>query len=213
MVFLKKWYNLLLRKSSRQNLSDMVLDVSSIIPEKVQVSVNLPEVRLISTYDNSKPSIVIIDDSKGIVSIVQDYVCECGISSDTHNILSFYGDYAPFVMKQTLEALKEKGLTKIEFAIIDIVLPEKMKVGDKYIKLDGIDVAVYLNGNHSLTNFVFYTGNIISAYVEFINEKTKKFKKHFGKEMIEHVVFKGGATDDVMVEEFCKLIGKEKYQL
>lgn len=195
-----------------KNRNEMIVDMSDIIPDKVEVEVELPKIRVIDIFDSSKPSILIIDDSKGIISIVEDYIAECGINKDSYNILSFYGNFAPFVMVQTLQQLKDKyGFVKVDYAIIDIVLPGKMKVDGKYVKWDGIDVAIYLHGAYNLRNFVFYTGNIINAYVEFIKDKVEKFSSYFNKDMTSHVIFKGESSDELTVKEFCKLLLKEKY--
>lgn len=197
---------------NKKNYNKIIIDITSIIPNKIEVEINLPEIRLIKAFDPSKPSVLIIDDQKGIISIVEDYMAECGVDSSQYNILSFYGNFAAFVMQATLERLKEEqALAKIDIAIIDIVLPGKKKINDRYTKYDGVDVAMYLNENFDLKNFAFYTGNIVSAYVGFINEKTEKFFRYFKKPMSEHIIYKGNGSEEEVIKEFCDLFKKEKY--
>jgi CheY-like chemotaxis protein len=204
---LKKWFY------AKKNHNELVIDITDIIPQKIEEDIKIPEVRIIDSFDSSKPSILIVDDQKGIISIIEDYMDECGINEKEYNILSFYGSHAAFVMQETLEKLIEKGLTKLDIAVVDIVLPGKKKVDGKYTKCDGIDVVIWLNKHLNLTNFVFYTGNVVSAYVGFINEKTDKFQAYFNKDMKDHIIYKGTGSDETNIKEFCKLLKKEKYEL
>lgn len=190
-----------------------IIDIRDLIPEREEVEICLPEVRIIKAFDYSKKSILIIDDSKGITSIVEDYLLSCNIDTSDYNILTFFGGYAPFVMQKTLDRIVEKGDIMIVGAIIDIVLPGKMKTEGKYIKWDGIDVAIYLNKNFGLRNFLFYTGNVISMYVEFIKDKSFKFKAYFNKDIKDFIIFKSEQETSEVISEICKMIKKEKYVL
>jgi hypothetical protein len=209
--FLSLNYIRLLRKKNKDNLIE--LDTSDLIPDKEDVLIFLPEERLISKFDPSKPSLLIIDDSKGIISIVEDYIELCTINKEHYNILTFFGKYAPFVMEETLLTLREKGLQKIDYAIIDLVLPGKIKNGDVCIKKDGVDVAEFLHSEFSCTNMCFYTGNALKIYPELTKEKADRFEKYFNKSFFDYVIFKGADMDIDIVNEFCKLIYNEKYEL
>lgn len=208
--FMKTFINIVFGKKKLEN--EFEIDLKDILPEREDVELFVPEERLISKFDPSKHSILIIDDSKGIISIVEDYIKVCKVDTSNYNVLTFFGVYAPFVMERTLDVLKQKGLNKIEFAIIDIVLPGKIKIEDKNIKKDGIDVAISLNTHFSCNNFCFYTGNILQAYEEFAKEKEQKFKKKFHKDLKDFIIFKGDGSDENVIKEFCKLLAKEKYK-
>jgi CheY-like chemotaxis protein len=159
---------------------------------------------LISKFNKNKPTILIVDDSKGIVSIVEDYIQE-EIDVTEYNILTFFGDYAPFVMKETLDKLNTvHGLNKIDYAIIDIVLPGKFKENDQLVRIDGVDVAIYINGQFNCTNFVFYTGNILNAYIEFIEAKVMKFKEYFGESLKDYMILKI-SSEEKTKEKFTRL--------
>lgn len=167
-----------------------------LLPEKGDYDFSLPVKRVIENFDPAKKNLVIIDDSKGIVSVVQDMLEELHkegrINIEEYNVLPFFDKYAPFVMEETLNEL---GDIKVDLAIIDIILPGKMKRDGKYFKKDGVDVAHVLNRKYGCENFVFFTGNVVSEYIEFIREKVERFHKYFGKHIKEHMIFKGDNDD------------------
>lgn len=185
------------------------IDVQEFIPRKEEVELFLPEERIISKFDFKKPTILIIDDSKGIVSIAEDFVSE-QINKSDFNIISFWGVHAPFVMKETLIKLKEQGLNCIDYAVIDIVLPGRVKDKEKTVRMDGIDVAIFLNDEFKCQKFMFYSGNILNAYLDFIEEKFNRFKDYFGKSMKNFIVIKTD-TEEKTKEKFRKLFNGEFY--
>ena len=152
-------------------------------------------------YDSQRPNILIIDDSPGITSIVIDYFEElhhAGII-DIHkfNILAFSGKHAPFLMNNTLI---DYDIKKIDYAIIDIILPGRMKVCSKQTKMDGIDVSIILNEKYHCDNFVFFTGNVVSEYIDYIKEKVDRYFKYFGTHIKEQIIFKKGGEQDTKLE-------------
>lgn len=189
------------------------IDIDSILPDRDDIDIYIPQQRLISIFDPSKPSILLIDDSKGIIQILEEYMSECGINTSNYNILTFFGMYAPFVMQKTLIELKQHGLTKIDAAVIDIVLPGKIRIDDKFVKLDGVDVSIYLNKEFECSNLCFYTGNITNSYVDFISEKMGRFYNHFRKDMKDYVIFKGEDTSEMVIKELFKLLNKGKFEV
>ena len=182
-------------------------------PERMDTIINIPKNRLINDFDPTKKNILIIDDSKGVISIVEDYISECNINLDDFNILTFYDTYAPFVMINTLKELESRGLTKIDYAIIDIVLPGKIKQDNSYIRLDGIDVAKILHETYDCHNLCFYTGNIVNMYVEFIKHKTDAFYDYFKRSISDFLIFKTSGSEEEVKSDFCNLLTKHKYNI
>jgi CheY-like chemotaxis protein len=197
----------------RTKLSTEELNYESLIPEKFSEELKLPLVRIIENFDFSKPSIVIIDDSELYLSLVEEYLEACNINHTNHNILKFYGLDAPFILKDTLEILKEKGLKKIESAIIDIVLPGKIKTNNKYLKMDGIDVSIYLNREFNTSGFFFLSGNILNIYVEYIKEKADKFSSYFQgtNETLDSLIVSKNCSDENILLKI-KEITKSNYE-
>ena len=183
-----------------------------IMPYKNEVNLSLRVQDVISKYNGPyDQNIVIIDDSYGIVDVVKEYVEKILLSNEifkTTGVLAVAGIHAPFVLT---EVLKELELKKIDYAIIDIVLPGKMIINNQNVKFDGIDVAIHLHKNYGCTNFCFYSGNVVSEYVEFIGEKMKKFTNHFNKDLRDYIIYKGNLNETQTIQEFEALILKDKY--
>lgn len=184
------------------------ISISELIEERIDSPIFLPEERIINRFDTNKPSILIIDDSKGMVSIVEDYLADLNVNLSDYNVLTFFGVNAGFVMVETLAELRKKGLSKIDYAIIDIVLPGRIHVEDSYRKMDGIDVAEHISRMYSCDSFLFYSGNTLNYYVDYIEEKIAKFDSIFNKNMRNYLVFKN-ESDDVILGRFESLINGE----
>lgn len=199
----------------------------TLLPTRQEYDIKIPRQRIISEYIRENNNILIIDDSRGIVSIVEDMIYEIGkdasiLDVSKYNILSFFDRYAPFVLKETLDTLKP---LEIEFAIIDIMLPGKIKVDGMNTRMDGVDVAILLNTEYNCKNFIFFTGNTLAEYVDYISDKMDKFKAHFNKDMEDFIIFKGanrpiindGNLSDIQTEnvdvceEVTHLFKKTKY--
>jgi len=203
----------LFKKKEVEVMAECV-DMSRICADKHEVDLKIPIERIINEYDPAKKNIIIIDDSRGIVSIIEDIINDIEkegiINLDEYNILTFYDKYAPFVLKRTLESI---DIDKIDYAIIDIVLPGKMNLGDKLTRLDGIDVAILLNEEYKCHNLCFYTGNVISEYVDYIKLKVNKFENNFDEKIDRFIIFKGNKNYQETKADIVKLFKKEEFQL
>jgi hypothetical protein len=203
--FLKKYFF----KSFLTGMSQEGANLESLLPEKYQEEINLPVDRIMNNFDSSKPSLVIIDDSIMILSLVEEYLEILGVTPENHNILKFYGFYAPFVLIETLKELKTNfGLKKINYAIIDIVLPGKLKKQNNYVKLDGIDVAIHLHKEYDCKNIVFFSGNVLNVYVDYIMEKIQKFRDYFKKYLNDYIIIKT-SEDSYILEQFKNILSEK----
>ena len=191
---------------------DIEIDVMDILPTEDEYDFSDPIGRISSKNDKSKKNFIIIDDSKGIVSILEDTLEELEnegeIDLSGYNIMTFYNRYAPFILKGTLKKLEP---TKVDLAIIDIVLPGKVRVNGEFKRMDGIDVAVLLHEKYDCNNFVFFTGNVVSDYIEYIQEKVDRFKNVFGKDIESHIIFKSELDDSETKEKFINLVNKTQF--
>jgi len=186
-----------------------------IMPYKNEVNIEPRVDEIVRAYlkHPKQKHVIIIDDSYGIVDVVKEYVHKIidvndDVNLNSIDILPFGGMHAPFIL---MEALQKLDLMRIDFAVIDIVLPGKMMVNGINTKYDGIDVAIHLNENYGCNNFVFYSGNVVSEYVEYIGEKMSKFEAHFGRNLRDFIIYKGDLNETQTIEEFTKLFKKEKY--
>lgn len=206
-IFLEKiraFFKGLFSKKSNM-LNQEAENFEELLQQRATDNVALPVERIINKFDEKKPSILIIDDSRYILSMVEEYLAICGVTEENFNILKFYGVYAPFVMKETLKELAELGLTKIEYAIIDIVLPGKFKEGNKVVKMDGIDVSIFINEQFKCNKFLFFSGNVLNIYIDFIQEKINKFQDYFKEDLKKYIVIKTKG-DDYIINKFNKLL-------
>lgn len=178
--------------------------LEDLLPCRTTDDITLPVHRLVESYNVLKPTVLIIDDSVYVLDMVEDYLATIGITSENHNVLRFYGVYAPFVMRDTLALINAKHGLKIDYAIIDIVLPGKLKEHDQYSKMDGIDVAMLIDKEYSCKRMLFFSGNVLNTYVRFIEDKVRRFKEYFGKDLLDSIVFKT-STDEEVISRFIEL--------
>lgn len=197
-----------------QKFQEEDINLESISSHREDLDISVPVNRIIKDFDYSKKNIIIIDDSRGIVSVVEDFVREVEkkgtIDLDDYNVLTFYDKYAPFVLQETLERLEP---IKVEFAIVDIVLPGKLKVDDAYVRLDGVDVAVLLNEKYDCNNLCFFTGNVVSEHIGYIKDKIIKFKNFFGTDIQDYIIFKGDNDFSITINRLDDLFSKKDFNL
>ena len=183
------------------------------LPLKEASELKIPVKRILENYDATKKTIVIIDDSRGIVSIVEDFLKKAEesnlINLADYNILSFYDECAPFVLKETLKVINPE----VEFAIVDIVLPGKVREEDSFVRMDGVDVAELLHKNYRCDSFIFFTGNVVSEYVDYMQDKVVRFEKIFDKKIDDFIVFKSDGVDDHIMKTLRGLFKKKRFKL
>lgn len=190
------------------------INIDELSPDKLEYDISVPVNRIMKHYDKKKKNIVIIDDSRGIVSVLEDFLIEVektgNINIEDYNILTFYDKYAPFVLKKTLEDL---GVEKIDYAIVDIVLPGKLREHGVYQKLDGIDVSILLNKEYKCNNLCFFTGNVVSEHVAYIKDKVIKFNEIFDGDIRDYIIFKGDNDGEETIKKLSNLFTDKEYIL
>lgn len=203
-----KW---LFNKFFIKNKLDVPMNLNFNISE---YDLNIPIDRIINNYDKNKKNILIIDDSRGIVSVIEDFINEVqrnkSINLSEYNILTFYGKYSSFVLEKTLNVLSP---ITIDYAIIDIVLPGKIKRNNETVKMDGIDISILLNSQYNCNNFCFFTGNVVSEHIEYINEKVVKFSDFFNTDIRNYIIFKGDKDGSETINKLSKLFDKTMYSV
>ena len=186
------------------------LKTSDLIPETEEIELNIPYNRIIKNYNFNKETVLIVDDSKGIVEILKSTILNFVKNS---NIITFYNEHAGFILEKTLFQLNKTSKVTINTAIIDIILPGKIVEGNKQKRIDGIDIAILLNKKYNCNNFLFFTGNIGNEYLEFIKLKSVKFHDHFGKNLSDFILNKNNFDSDVFEIELKKLANQKDYSI
>lgn len=195
-------------KGKSADLQVIKEDLGQLLPTKTSYNIEIPWDRLIKNFDYNKKTIVLIDDSKMILTLLQDYLTTIGLHLEDYNILDFYSIYAPFVLRDTLKELAKNPSFKVDYAVVDIVLPGKIKDSQNYIKMDGIDVAKILHDMYKCRNFKFFSGNVLNHYIDYIQEKVVKFEEYFGKDLYTYIILKN--EDDQIIQAKLKELFKNE---
>jgi CheY-like chemotaxis protein len=179
-----------------------------------QINFNCGEFKL-DSFESYRQTILIIDDSPGMVEIIKEHLTTLGYDKDNYNIVSFTGRCAPFSMINGLKQLENLGLEKIDYAIIDLILPGKVDIENKMIGMDGIDVASYLDYRFNCKNscIIHVEGfDTESGYNLFFNKKIEKFRRLFRKDLKDFLLYKEIKGEN-FIKELNLLFKEEKYIL
>ena len=158
-------------------------------------------------YDNTKESILIIDDSRGVISFMVDDVLqilgELGIPAEQYNILCFDGQYAAYHFIATSQAYKGLNITK---AIIDITYDGIAKTASGNVQYNGVDVYEELHKYNPNAKFVFYTGNELNEAITHVRELVNKFHNIHGNTIRDYLWFKSSSSNDARREHFKEVL-------
>lgn len=132
--------------------------------------VDIPDVRYITEYDASKPTVLIMDDYEGMVALMVDELLEV-MQSINVNIIIATTDYAAFSVKKLLQ----NSDISIDIAFLDITIGGIYFDETNLIELDGIDIAKILWELNPSTEIKFITGNTLSEKNKELNNFINKF--------------------------------------
>lgn len=143
-------------------------------------------------YSRSKPSILLMDDNEGILSIIIDDLRELHkegkIDLSSYNIVKFSSQYAAFNLIATMKAYD--GLN-IKYGIFDITLGGGVYDETKgNIVLDGIDAFIEAKTLNPRMKYVFFTGNKLNPYINKNKTIIEKFKDFTGDNINNYIVYK-----------------------
>ena len=159
-------------------------DVDNKVSNPCKYIVNLPD------FDETKDSILIVDDNPGIVSFIKDdiiFLEEQGVVDLSNlNIISLYGNDAAF----NLKAISDNKKLNIKWAIIDITLGGTHSTENGVVKLTGVDIFELLHTTNKDVKFIFYTGNNLNPYIKSNKKLIDQFTNITGKNITDFVLFK-----------------------
>lgn len=160
-----------------------------------------------------KQSIVICDDSEGMVQLIEEFLNELGFTDELYNIFTYSGMCCAFKTIEGLSQLEKVGLKHIDFAIIDLVLPGGIDINDKFINLDGIDLNFYLNYKFNVRNscIIHIKGlNKIMDFSIYFENKIKKFKTMMNLDLNDNILYKE-IDDEDFKNNLNLLLNKKKF--
>jgi hypothetical protein len=156
---------------------------------RINVDVNIPIINI----DPSKKTLLIIDDSAGAVSFIQDDINHLHLQGNIN-----INDYNVLILTEKMCAFKLEGLLKkhkdllIDYAIIDITLNGTSYNNEtgRYIKYNGVDVFEMIYNTNPNIEFTFYTGNKMNKHIKTNQKLMSKFKSIYGGDLVDHIIFK-----------------------
>ena len=154
--------------------------------------------QLPDSFDFNKPTILLIDDSAGMISFLKDDMREFheenSINLDEVNVLSLSGAHAAFDLQDVIQEHTIEKLD-IKWAIIDITLGGSIMTSRGNIKYTGVDVYDMIKRND--LKFIFYTGNKLNKYIKSNSKLINQFTRvSGGKDIFKYVFFKSSMDID-----------------
>ena len=169
----------------------------------------------INNFDPCKKTILIIDDSPGMINIIKEYIDMAKFNRNDYNVITFTERYAPFAMMEGLKLLECRGLRTVDYAFVDMVLPGKIDIDGKSVGMDGVDVSTYLYRKYNCKNtclLCLRSCDIEGKYGGFFKPKVEKFMKVFKKDMMNYILYKETSTNNFIMN-ISLLLNNQRYIL
>jgi len=159
-------------------------------------------------FQSDKKIFLIVDDNKGIISIVDGLLNELHnekrINLDEWNILKFDGSEAGLFF---LKFLLKNEVEKIDAALVDITFGNILRIFGKNIKINGIHLVYFLKQKFPNMNFYFYTGNTLNEYIKYQKNMKDFFNEKFNEPIEKYLIQKMNTSDEKLknyLEELFK---------
>ena len=176
MELIKKIFNRFgdLKNKQRENIPDLCIE-EYIRPEELHKfmdnhSNEIPSVKYVNSFEPENPTLLIMDDHAGMVSLIVDELMS-KINSIHVNIITASSDYAAFSVK---EFINNPNHCKIDIAFLDISLGGICFEDNTLIEMDGIDIAEMLWKDNPSAEIRFITGHTLTgkkSRVAFIHKE------------------------------------------
>jgi len=142
-------------------------------------------------FDETKDTILVIDDHEGIISFLKDdmeFFDENNIINlEEVNLLMISGSQAAFTLKLLYDKI---GKLNIKWAIIDITLGGSKMTPKGNIKYTGVDVFDMIYKKDKAFDYLFYTGNNLNPHIRVNQKMLEQFKNITGDNLNKHILFK-----------------------
>ncbi len=159
--------------------------------EKITITSQCEWIKTLDNYDDSKPSILVVDDNPGIISFMIDDIQSLDgtkLNLDEYNLITFDTVNAAYQFEATQH--KYKGLN-IKYAILDLTLGGSIVTDDGPIKYTGVDIYQQILIYNPEVKTLFYTGNNLNEYIKSNKKIISQFSKLTnGKHIKDYVLFK-----------------------
>jgi CheY-like chemotaxis protein len=159
--------------------------------EKITPDINCNWVVTLNDYDETKQSILVVDDNPGIISFMIDDIESLNgskLNIDDYNIITFDTVNAAYYFEATQH--RYKGLN-IKYAILDLTLGGSIISSDGPVKYTGVDIYQQILIYNPEVKVLFYTGNNLNEYIKSNKKLIEQFSNLTnGKKIKDYILFK-----------------------
>lgn len=159
--------------------------------EPLKITSECEWIKDLPDYDDSKPSILVVDDNPGIISFMIDDIESLDgkkINLSEYNIITFDTTNAAYYFEATQH--KYHGLN-IKYAILDLTLGGSIITDAGPIKYTGVDIYQQILIYDKDVKVLFYTGNNLNEYIKSNKKIITQFSEITnGKKIKDYVLFK-----------------------
>jgi hypothetical protein len=154
--------------------------------------------------DDSKKTLLIIDDNPGIVSFLKDDILALQEKNivPTLNIITVSGKDAAYQIGSCMD--NENNKISIDYAIIDITYGGSKILNKQNVKFNGVDVFEIINNSN--LKHIFFTGNNLNPYIKQNKLLIDKYCKLTGENIMDYVLFKTSLDMDSRQSKIAKTL-------
>lgn len=202
---------------------------------RITNSLEVPDIKSKSKIDTHKPTILLMDDYSGIISILLDDFKYLGANIiDDLNILYSDGTLAAFSVKKFLDEykrLKEEEIEldiitindtdlenkdghvyqicqieKIDIALLDITIGGFNYINNEMVEYDGIDIAKFIKEVFPNCRIYFLTGHKPNKKNPKIFRYMEKFRSIFHEEINNWIIPKNSNRVDYIIDDLNSIL-------
>jgi hypothetical protein len=236
LISILNWLILKLKKDEEPKTESYKEEKISPLPYTKPNELNIPfenlDIPLLKTYSLIKeyrPTILLMDDFPGMVSILRDDFdfIDKNIKNEI-NIISADSLMAAFAVDNFLKMDNKKfeyvqkeddyihptidgKILKIDMALLDITISGIMNINDDLIELDGIDVAKLIREKYPECKIYFVTGHAPNKRNPKIFKYMDKFEKIFNEDITPYIIPKNSSHISHYINSLIAIF--KEYQL
>lgn len=195
--------------------------------------IEVPDIKSKSVIQPDKPTVLIMDDFSGIISLLIDDLKYFGKNiTEELNILYADGNMAAFSVKKFLDEYKQfheerieinpdenqdseghphiiSSIKALDVVLLDITIGGFNYVNDEMVEYDGIDIAKFIKELFPSCKIWFITGHRPNKKHPKIYKYMEKFKMLFGEEINPYIISKNGSRIPFIEKDINRILQRE----
>lgn len=195
--------------------------------------IEVPDIKAKCTIHPDKPTVLIMDDFSGIISLLIDDLKYFGKNiTEELNILYADGNMAAFSVKKFLDEYKQfheerieinpdenqdseghphiiSSIKSLDVVLLDITIGGFNYVNDEMVEYDGIDIAKFIKELFPSCKIWFITGHRPNKKHPKIYKYMEKFKTLFGEEINPYIISKNGSRIPFIEKDINRILHRE----